>query len=154
MADRCPLAGTTGARAIFEYRLSQTALCTHGDSAQRRDASKKVWSKRYLGRWAFMATGPIEQVRRRGYIHIKRRGKRFHYSFVYGINCDSGTALRKEFCKNKAITKKVEVNRQRKLIVLWKMKDYCSFFVRVKGVIKIDRFSRIKFTPFTIIITK
>jgi len=69
-----------------------------------------VWSKRYLGRWAFMATGPIEQVRRSGYIHIKRRGKRFHYSFVCGINCDSGTALRKKFCKSKAIPKKIEVS--------------------------------------------
>lgn len=47
--------------------------------------ARKCGSKRYLGRWAFMATGLIEQVRRDGYTHIKRRGKRFHYSFVYGM---------------------------------------------------------------------
>jgi len=75
--------GTTGARAIFEYRPSQTALCIH-THAETRAKARKCVSKRYLGRWAFMATGPIEQVRRNGYTHIKRRGKRFHYSFVYG----------------------------------------------------------------------
>jgi len=75
--------GTTGARAIFEYRPSQTALCIH-THAETRAKARKCGSKRYLGRWAFMATGPIEQVRRNGYTHIKRRGKRFHYSFVYG----------------------------------------------------------------------
>jgi len=74
---------TTGARAIFEYRPSQTALCIH-THAETCAQARKCGSKRYLGRWAFMATGPIEQVRRNGYTHIKRRGKRFHYSFVYG----------------------------------------------------------------------
>jgi len=75
--------GTTGARAIFEYRPSQTVLCIH-THAETRTKARKCGSKRYLSRWAFMATGPIEQVRRNGYTHIKRRGKRFHYSFVYG----------------------------------------------------------------------
>lgn len=76
--------GTTGARAIFEYRPSQTALCIH-THAETRGQARKCGSKRYLGRWAFMTTGPIEQVRRNGYTHIKCLGKRFHYSFVYGI---------------------------------------------------------------------
>lgn len=73
---------TTGARAIFEYRPSQTALCIH-TYAETRAQARKCGSKRYLGRWAFMTTGPIEQVRRSGYTHIKLCGKRFHYSFVY-----------------------------------------------------------------------
>lgn len=61
------------------------ALCIH-THAETCAQARKCGSKRYLGRWAFMATGPIEQVRRNGYTHIKRRGKRFHYSFVYGID--------------------------------------------------------------------
>lgn len=75
--------GMTGARAIFEYRPSQTALCIH-THAEMLVQARKCGSKRYLSRWAFMATGPIEQVPRNGYTHIKRWGKRFHSSFVYG----------------------------------------------------------------------
>lgn len=57
--------------------------CVH-TLTQNRAQARKCGSKRYLGRWAFMTTGPIEQVRRNGYTHIKRRGKRSYYSFVYG----------------------------------------------------------------------
>lgn len=59
--------------------------CVYTLTQKTRAQVRKCGSKRYLGRWAFMATGPIEQVRRSGYTHTKLRGKRFHYSFVYGI---------------------------------------------------------------------
>jgi len=97
--------GTTGARAIFECRSSQTALCIRRGT---RKQARKCGSKRYLGRWAFMATGPIEQVRReRIYTYTKRRDKRFHYSFVYGT--PRGSALCKDFRRRKAAARRQKV---------------------------------------------
>lgn len=71
-------------RCTRHFRVPALADRTVYTHSRRNVQARKCGSKRYLGRWAFMATGPIEQVRRNGYTHIKRRGKRFHYSFVYG----------------------------------------------------------------------
>lgn len=120
--------GTTGARAIFEYRPSQIALCIH-THAETRAQARKCGSKRYLGRWAFMATGPIEQVRRNGYTHIKRRGKRFHYSFVR----HRGFALCKDFCERKAVARRQKVATSYEPCREWDV-SYEIFGHKAKGV--------------------
>lgn len=57
---------TTGARAIFRVpALAEAALYVYTRTEMHAQA-RKCGSKRYLGRWAFMATGLIEQVRRDG----------------------------------------------------------------------------------------
>lgn len=72
-------------RCTRHFRVPALADRTVYTHSRRSAQARKCGSKCYLGRWAaFMATGPIEQVRRNGYTHIKRRGKRFHYSFVHG----------------------------------------------------------------------
>lgn len=97
---------TTGARAIFECRPSQTALCIRRET---RKQARKCGSKRYLGRWAFTATGPIEQVRReRIYTYTKRRDKRFHYSFIYGTPREA-LAPCKDFRERKTTVRRQKV---------------------------------------------
>lgn len=60
------------------WLLSSMALRTYLAAYARVHRARKYGSKSYLGPWAFMATGPIEQVRRRC-VYI-RTDKRFHYS--------------------------------------------------------------------------
>jgi len=88
-----------------------------------------VWSKRYLGRWAFMATGPIEQVRRSGYIHIKHRNVK---GSIIRLCTALTVTLCKEFYKRKSKSTKT---------IFEKLKTkFC-----VANMCGIERFSRIRF---------
>lgn len=60
------------------------AICTH--SHRNACTSKKVWKQTLPWPLGFYDDRPDRTgVSRRIYTHIKRRGKRFHYSFVYGM---------------------------------------------------------------------
>lgn len=59
------------------------AVCTH--SHRNACTSKKVWKQTLPWPLGFYGDRPDRTgASRRIYTHIKRRGKRFHYSFVYG----------------------------------------------------------------------